>query len=181
MLSGFSTNFHTFTHPIVVFPVSACQSRTGIHPCILKSFNVTPQPVRDCVWFILNTNPVSFTPRNPHFKTCHTSRCFSRLSHRLSAIVTFNYFFGASHHQSAFLGHSRSLYPFSDWLIQPGQESKFSSLKWDAEHIWQGSQQDFQFCCYRKKKRFIHMFSSCVCCSEYLQFLKVNGYPEWSV
>lgn len=62
----------------------------------------------------------------------------SKLSESLSAIVTFNYSFGACHHERASPGHSGSLQASSDWMIWPGQESRFHTLKWDAERIWQG-------------------------------------------
>lgn len=62
----------------------------------------------------------------------------SKLSQGLSTIVTFNYSFSACHHESASPGNIRSLQSSSDWLIWPGQESKFRSLKWDTKHIWQG-------------------------------------------
>lgn len=65
----------------------------------------------------------------------------SKLSQGLSTIVTFNYSFSACHHKSALPGHGRSLQPSSDWMIWPGQESRFCSLKWDAERVWQGSWQ----------------------------------------
>lgn len=133
------------------------------------------------MWFILNTLRAPFTLRNPHFKTCLTSRCFSKLSQGLSTIVTFNYSFSAYHHESALLGHRRSLHPSSDWLIWPGQESKFHSLKWDTEHIWQGSRVRCNRTCsffpvlqlQETALRTCVQASVCVCCAEYSQSLKV--------
>lgn len=116
------------------------QKRTRPHPyictCVVLPNVTTWQGFCDSFWTLSELLSLSEILISRHVLPAGASK----LSQGLSTIVTFNYSFSACHHESASLGHRRSLHACSDWLIWPGQESKFRSLEWDAERIWQGLQ-----------------------------------------
>lgn len=117
------------------------QRRTGLHPCILTwalSPNTTTwQGLCDSFWTLSVLLSLSEILISRHvspagaFPSCHKG-C-QLLWHSITPSVP-------AITKVPQLGHRRSLHPSSDWRIWPGQESKFRSLKWDAENIWQGSQ-----------------------------------------